>query len=153
MGEAAPARRWRPGCPPLARRSRWGTDVGPATEVCDRRDGGSAPVEVNITLRSSVEAVVATTTAALGPIDVLVNNAGIDVIEPFLGSEEEATWRRIVEVNYRAPPKLELGGRRVGQLIAVRSRSRGVHPHGRARRAGTSSRDLGRRVPDGRPER
>ena len=52
-----------------------------------------------MTSRPGVEAAAAATEAALGPVEVLVNNAGIDTIEPFLDSEE-ATWERIVAVNY-----------------------------------------------------
>jgi 2-hydroxycyclohexanecarboxyl-CoA dehydrogenase len=77
----------------------WDLDIGRAKEVCGGFGGPATPVEVDITDRSSVEAAVAATSSVLGPIDVLVNNAGIDVIEPFLTSEE-ATWRRIVDVNY-----------------------------------------------------
>jgi 2-hydroxycyclohexanecarboxyl-CoA dehydrogenase len=36
----------------------------------------------------------------LGEIDVLVNNAGIDVIEPFVQSTEE-TWDRLIAVNLK----------------------------------------------------
>ena len=49
--------------------------------------------------RASVERALATTETRFGTVDVLVNNAGIDVIEPFLDSEE-ATWERIVAVNF-----------------------------------------------------
>ena len=56
-------------------------------------------IGVDITARASVEQALAATTDALGPVDVLVNNAGIDTIEPFLDSQEP-TWERIVAVNY-----------------------------------------------------
>ena len=36
----------------------------------------------------------------LGPIDILVNNVGIDVIEPFMDSTED-TWDRLLEVNLK----------------------------------------------------
>src|SRR4051794_15770826 len=49
---------------------------------------------VDITDRASVEHAA----RAAGPIDVLVNGAGIDAIGPFLESDE-ADWRSIVEVN------------------------------------------------------
>jgi 2-hydroxycyclohexanecarboxyl-CoA dehydrogenase len=38
----------------------------------------------------------------LGPIDVLVNNAGIDIIGPFVDSTE-AEWDRVIAVNLRGP--------------------------------------------------
>jgi 2-hydroxycyclohexanecarboxyl-CoA dehydrogenase len=70
-----------------------------AEEVAGGLAGRALGVEVDITSRPSVEAALAATESALGPVDVLVNNAGIDTIEPFLQSEE-ATWERIVAVNY-----------------------------------------------------
>jgi 2-hydroxycyclohexanecarboxyl-CoA dehydrogenase len=57
------------------------------------------PVEVDITSRESVEAAQAATRDRLGPVDILINNAGIDKIERFFDSEE-ATWERIVAVNF-----------------------------------------------------
>jgi 2-hydroxycyclohexanecarboxyl-CoA dehydrogenase len=80
----------------------WDLDGGRAKEVADGlggRGGRGLGVDVDVTGRPSVEAAMAATEAALGPVDVLVNNAGIDKIEPFLQSEE-ATWERIVAVNY-----------------------------------------------------
>ncbi len=77
----------------------WDLDGGRAKEVADGLAGRGLGVEADITSRPSVEAAAAATVSALGPVDVLVNNAGIDKIEPFLQSEE-ATWERIVAVNY-----------------------------------------------------
>jgi 2-hydroxycyclohexanecarboxyl-CoA dehydrogenase len=78
----------------------WDLDGAAAKHVADAASGGTAVgVEVDITSRSSVEAALAATESALGPVDVLVNNAGIDRIEPFLQSDEP-TWERIVAVNY-----------------------------------------------------
>src|SRR5438552_175239 len=54
-------------------------------------------VRVDVSSSTDVAAAVAVVERELGPVDVLVNNAGIDVIEPFMESKEE-TWRRIVEV-------------------------------------------------------
>jgi 2-hydroxycyclohexanecarboxyl-CoA dehydrogenase len=83
----------------------WDLDGAAAKHIADAAAGnavggnGAVGVEVDITSRSSVEAALASTESALGPVDVLVNNAGIDRIEPFLQSEE-STWERIVTVNY-----------------------------------------------------
>jgi 2-hydroxycyclohexanecarboxyl-CoA dehydrogenase len=60
--------------------------------------GRFLPVEVDICDRSAVSAALVETEAELGPVDVLVNNAGIDRIGPFLKSDER-DWGRIVEVN------------------------------------------------------
>jgi 2-hydroxycyclohexanecarboxyl-CoA dehydrogenase len=53
---------------------------------------------VDVSQRAAVEAAVGRVAADLGPADVLVNNAAIDVIQPFLESEPE-TWQRILAVN------------------------------------------------------
>ncbi|SNQ46816.1 3-oxoacyl-(acyl-carrier-protein) reductase [Frankia canadensis] len=53
---------------------------------------------VDITDPAGVARAVEEVTAALGPIEVLVNNAGVDVIKPFVDSTEEE-WARIVGVN------------------------------------------------------
>ena len=55
-------------------------------------------LDLDVTDRESFALAVATTEAELGPLDVLVNNAGIMLIGPFL-QEDEAATRRLVDVN------------------------------------------------------
>lgn len=55
-------------------------------------------VRMDIADSSSVRAAIRQVEAELGPVHVLVNNAGIDRVEPFVESTEDS-WRRIVEVN------------------------------------------------------
>jgi 2-hydroxycyclohexanecarboxyl-CoA dehydrogenase len=55
---------------------------------------------MDVSDRRSVRAAVEEAEARLGPIDVLVNNAGIDVIGPFLDSREEH-WDRLWAVNLK----------------------------------------------------
>lgn len=62
-------------------------------------DPGSAlAVEADVTDYARVQAAVAETETALGPVDVLVNNAGWDVFRPFLDTDP-ALWRRLIAVN------------------------------------------------------
>ena len=88
---------------------------GSAVAVCDI-DGAAATtaaaqiaadhsvpaigVQVDIASTPSVAAAVVQIEAVLGPITALVNNAGVDVIKPFVDSTEEE-WDRIIAVNLR----------------------------------------------------
>ncbi|WP_102691825.1 SDR family NAD(P)-dependent oxidoreductase [Rummeliibacillus pycnus] len=61
--------------------------------------GGTAEaVLCDVTKLESVEAAVQNTVKHLGKIDVLINNAGWDKIEPFLKSEP-STWELILSIN------------------------------------------------------
>ncbi|GAA4409358.1 2-hydroxycyclohexanecarboxyl-CoA dehydrogenase [Quisquiliibacterium transsilvanicum] len=64
-----------------------------------RADGGVAQaIGCDITDRASVDAAIAAIEAKLGPLDVLVNNAGWDVFKPFVKTEP-AQWDRLIAVN------------------------------------------------------
>ena len=64
-----------------------------------RANGGQAAAfACNITERAQVDAAVAATEAQLGPIDVLVNNAGWDVFKPFVKTVP-AEWERLIAIN------------------------------------------------------
>lgn len=52
----------------------------------------------DITRRDEVEAALAGVADALGPVDVLVNNAGFDIFKPFL-TTEPSEWERLISVN------------------------------------------------------
>lgn len=57
-------------------------------------------VEVNVTSRDSVRAAVSTVEAELGPIEVVVNNAGWDDFMPFVKTDEEF-WDKILDINFK----------------------------------------------------
>lgn len=59
---------------------------------------GAVGLRLNVTDRTSVDAVVAQVRSEFGRIDVLVNNAGWDKAEPFVESEVD-TWDRIIQIN------------------------------------------------------
>jgi 2-hydroxycyclohexanecarboxyl-CoA dehydrogenase len=62
-------------------------------------EGGAARAfACDITERTQVEAAVAATEAALGPIGVLVNNAGWDIFRPFLQTTPDE-WQRLIAIN------------------------------------------------------
>jgi 2-hydroxycyclohexanecarboxyl-CoA dehydrogenase len=64
-----------------------------------RAAGGAAQAfKCDITDRAAVDAAVAGTESGLGPIDVLVNNAGWDVFKPFVKTVP-ADWDRLIAIN------------------------------------------------------
>jgi NAD(P)-dependent dehydrogenase (short-subunit alcohol dehydrogenase family) len=76
-------------------------DLAAATSVCDliRGRGGAAHAwQVDVADAASMERFASWVRAELGVPDVVVNNAGIAVIGPFLAHTEE-DWQRIIGVN------------------------------------------------------
>jgi NADP-dependent 3-hydroxy acid dehydrogenase YdfG len=73
-------------------------DPSAAEKTAQELGGGTVAFELNVTERPSFEAFVDAAEEALGPLDVLVNNAGIMQIGPFL-EEDDATARRQVDIN------------------------------------------------------
>jgi 2-hydroxycyclohexanecarboxyl-CoA dehydrogenase len=71
-----------------------------AAGIAERHGGRAVGITVDIADSAAVRIAVGNAESELGPIDVLVNNAGIDVIERFVDSTEE-TWDRIISVNLR----------------------------------------------------
>ena len=68
--------------------------------AADIRAGGgqAAAFACNITDRAQVDAAVAAAQTQLGPIAVLVNNAGWDVFKPFLKTVP-AEWEKLIAIN------------------------------------------------------
>ncbi len=72
-----------------------------ATKVADEikaAGGQAAAFKCDITNRTEVDAAVASTIDTLGPVDVLVNNAGWDVFKPFLKTVPEE-WEKLIAIN------------------------------------------------------
>jgi len=68
-----------------------------ATEI--RAAGGrAAAFQCDITDRAQVDAAVAATQAQLGPVAVLVNNAGWDIFKPFVKTVP-AEWDKLIAIN------------------------------------------------------
>jgi 2-hydroxycyclohexanecarboxyl-CoA dehydrogenase len=88
--------------------------------------GSAKPYGIDVSDSASVAAAVSAAEAELGPIDIVVNNAGIDTIERFVDSVED-TWRKIVSVNYLGTvivTRAVLDGmieRRYGRIINIGS--------------------------------
>ena len=80
-----------------------GKRIGNAQRVADAiiAVGGSAvAVEADVADRAAVNKAVAAVRAALGPITVLVNNAGIEQFTPFAEIDDK-DWDRVMAVNLK----------------------------------------------------
>ncbi|MCA9544343.1 MAG: SDR family oxidoreductase [Myxococcales bacterium] len=65
--------------------------------------GGQAiAVATDVTDRASVLALAAATEAAFGPVDVLVNNAGVMLLS-FMAHGHVEEWDRMIDVNVKGP--------------------------------------------------
>jgi 2-hydroxycyclohexanecarboxyl-CoA dehydrogenase len=74
-------------------------DGAAAADVARDLGDGHGAYSADISNSGAVAALVAAVAQELGPIGILVNNAGIDRIGRFVDSTEE-TWRAIIDVNY-----------------------------------------------------
>ncbi len=79
----------------------WDLDATTAMDAAESLSHGFG-TGVDVSDLAGVRSAAAATEAALGPVDVLVNNAGIDILGPFLASDP-GDWERIIAVNYRGP--------------------------------------------------
>lgn len=60
--------------------------------------GKAAAFRCDITNRAEVEDAVEAVGEKLGPVSVLINNAGFDIFKPFLATEP-SEWERLISVN------------------------------------------------------
>jgi 2-hydroxycyclohexanecarboxyl-CoA dehydrogenase len=74
-------------------------DEEAAAQTARELGDGHRAYSADISDSAAVAELVARAAGDLGPIAILVNNAGIDKIERFVDSTEQ-TWRKIVDVNY-----------------------------------------------------
>lgn len=100
--------------------------------------GGSARAyRCDIADRVSVDAAVAAVQADLGPIDVLVNNAGWDVFLPFTKTVPEQ-WERLIAINLVGALNMHhavlpgMVARRAGRIVNISSDAGRVGSSGEA---------------------
>ena len=97
-----------------------------SSEPADRNDAALFSIAVDVRDRSSVERAVAAAEEKLGPIDVLVNAAGIIERTPFLDLTEQR-WQEVIETNlggtFRMSQAVAAGmvRRRSGRIINIAS--------------------------------
>jgi NAD(P)-dependent dehydrogenase (short-subunit alcohol dehydrogenase family) len=73
-------------------------DLALAESTAAAIGGGALALGLDVTDRASFELFLARTEEQLGPLEVLINNAGIMPIGPF-SAEAEETARRVLEIN------------------------------------------------------
>ena len=73
-------------------------DLAEAQKAADQLGAGTIALELNVTDKDSIERFLDETEKQLGPIDVLVNNAGIMQLGRFW-EEDDATAQRMVDIN------------------------------------------------------
>ena len=73
-------------------------DVELARRTAEELGPRASAFALDVTDRASFEAFLDAVEAQLGPVDVLVNNAGIMALGPF-ATEDDATARRMVDIN------------------------------------------------------
>lgn len=79
---------------------------GEATAKDIRNAGDRAEyVKLDLTDRASIDAFAEAIKARVGVLDILVNAAGWDLVEPFVQSKPE-TWDLVVAINFLGPVRL-----------------------------------------------
>jgi 2-hydroxycyclohexanecarboxyl-CoA dehydrogenase len=73
-------------------------DEGSARETAAAIGGKSVGLRTDVTSKESVEAMVREVMDRFGRVDVLVNNAGWDKVQPFLESNE-SDWEKVIAIN------------------------------------------------------
>ncbi len=113
-------------------------DAAEKVAVAIRAEGGQAQAfRCDITNRDSVDAAVQACEAQLGPIDVLVDNAGWDVFKPFTKTEP-AQWDKLIAINLTGALHMHhavlpgMAARRSGRIVNISSDAARVGSSGEA---------------------
>ncbi len=105
------------------------TDVDRATAEATAATLGedhAVGIKVDITDTGSVHAGVLIVLQTLGPIDVLVNNAGWDRVAPFLDTDEDL-WDRLIDINLKGALRCThavlplMVDRQAGRVVSISS--------------------------------
>jgi 2-hydroxycyclohexanecarboxyl-CoA dehydrogenase len=105
-----------------------------ADETAGLTGDAAKAFQVDISDYDAVEAAVVAAERVLGPIDVLVNNAGWDEAKPFLATDT-ALWKKIIDINLYGPLNLH---HTVASRMAARGGGKVVNIASDAGRVGSS---------------
>ena len=110
-------------------------DLAAAEATAAELPGGVAALQLDVTDRASVERFVDGVEERFGPLDVLVNNAGILLVGPFLEEDDAATQRQfavnvmgVIHGMRTVLPRMRERGR--GHVVNVASSASWVAPPG-----------------------
>jgi NAD(P)-dependent dehydrogenase (short-subunit alcohol dehydrogenase family) len=108
----------------LARRER---DLAEVAAEIAAAGGRAEPILCDVADYAAVRRAVAEAEARIGPVSILVNNAGIAISKPLL-EHDEADWDRVLDTNLkgawlmsREAASLWLGARRPGRIVNIAS--------------------------------
>jgi NAD(P)-dependent dehydrogenase (short-subunit alcohol dehydrogenase family) len=91
-----------------------------------RRAANAIAVKADVTQRADLEAMLTTVTSRLGPVDALVNNAGIGLHADAL-TMDDSEWRRVFDINLDAVLTAsqivgrQMAARKTGSIINIGS--------------------------------
>lgn len=113
-------------------------DAAEKVAAAIRSEGGVAEAFLcDITDRASVNGAVEAAESKLGPIDVLVNNAGWDVFKPFTKTEP-AQWDKLIAINLTGALHMHhavlpgMAARKKGRIVNIASDAARVGSSGEA---------------------
>jgi 2-hydroxycyclohexanecarboxyl-CoA dehydrogenase len=107
-----------------------------AAEI-EQAGGFAAAFACDIAKRAEVDAAVGAAETKLGPIDVLVNNAGWDVFRPFVKTEP-AQWEKLIAINLTGALHMHhvvlpgMAARKSGRIVNIASDAARVGSSGEA---------------------
>jgi len=123
-------------------------DVAGATRTANAIGANAIAVKLDVTrLQDALEAADFVE-RELGPIEILVNNAGWDKLEPFVESTPE-TWDKVIAINYRGVLNLckaiapRMQQRKHGKIVSISSDAGRVGSTGEAVYAGCKAAIIG----------
>lgn len=112
-------------------------DENAVRDVARDAKGLVLALRLDVTDEPTIRDAVAECERALGPLDVLVNNAGWDKVEPFVASSV-ATWDKLIAINLKGPllcTRAVLDGmiaRASGRIVSIASDAGRVGSSGEA---------------------